>query len=557
MKALLAEYASDPQAVKAIRALFSTRESLFITGCSGTGKSRLIERIKNYLEKPCIQLAPTSATAINAGVQSIHSFLRLPQRTFTPEDEDIPVVDEVSQILEHVDLVIIDDVSLVRADLMNAMDISFRKHTGSDEPFGGKQLLLAGDLYLAGPAEDLTGLYPSRFFFGAPAFSAGYQLQVIELVKGYRFPDPDFFALVKQVRKGRPDAAAMRQINARLAGTTSAEEEPAVVQVFFSALSADRINREKYEKLPGADFTYTAVESGVFADATIETGCQAERLLKVKPGVRVLFIQDDADGRWVIGSAGVITDYTEEAIEVKVDGKDEPVEVRRSVWKAFEYGWDESTSTLTKRETGSLEQFPLKVQWAENVKNTYGKVFKSSLVDPGSGAYVHGMGYLALSRCTSLEDIELKSQLRAEDFIADESVTRFLASEMSVERNDALWMQLMEPAGPDNQEELEGLRVHNQALLESQSEMRRAIENHRGEIFKKNEKITALTAQVEELQKKADTTIGLEDSTRNEIRQLEKKVRKKDRWINFLLIIQLIYFIAVLGWILYQMYKQQ
>jgi hypothetical protein len=557
MKELLAEYSQDPQALKAIRTLFSTRESLFLTGCAGTGKTRLLGRMMSHLTKPFVLLAPTGLSAMNSGAQTIHSFFRLPQRTFTPEDEDIPVSDEVAELVEHVEVIIVDDVSLVRADLMNAMDISLRKHAGMDEPFGGKQMLFAGDLYQSAPAEDLVGLYPTKFFFGAPVFTEGFHLHVIELEQGYRYKDPEFFSIIRQIRKGRPDQETVKKINSRVIEAGLTEEEDPRLQVTFSALTTDRINREKFEQLLGVEYSYQALESGLFTDYSVDTGCPAERILKVKPDARVKFIQNDPDGRWSMGSGGRITDYSDDMIEVRLDGGGEPVQVMRSVWQSFEYAWDPGAGAISRKETGTLEQFPIRVLWAENVKSLTGQEFRNSIIDIGSGAFVHGQAYLALSRCGSLDDVQLRSQVRAEDFIADESVTRYLTGATSIARNDALWSMLMGQAGPDHLQELEELKEHNRVLQESHIDMRRAIENHRGDIFKKNEKITALTAQVEELQKKADSVEGFQESTHQEIKMLEKKIRKKDRWINFLLVIQLIYFIAVLAWILYQMYERQ
>ncbi len=551
MKQLLAEYSHDPQAQKVIRTLFTTTDSVFLTGCAGTGKSRLLSRVMETIKKPFIILAPNAFSAINSGGQTIHSFFRLPQRTFMPEDEEIPMDPELVLILGQTELVIIDDISLVRADLMNAIDLSLKKHLDSNEPFAGKQLLLVGDLFQAPPSEDPTGLYPTKYFFGAPGFK-NVRLWVIELGHSYRYHDSAFFEILQKIRTGRPDDAVIRKLNSRIQPGLLQNDESAGMLLALSNLSVDRINAEKYAELPGEEQLLPALETGIFDDYLQDSGSPVERLLKLKPDTQVVFIKDDPNGRWQSGTVGKVLGFNEDTLEIVTGPEDNHLVVERESWSIWEYGWDTDNNCISKRVGATITQFPVKPAWAVHPKGATTMVFEKMALDIGSGAFLHGQAYLAISRCTGLDQLTVRTLIHPEDFITDPAVITFMVSETSAGKEGELWCSLLDHAGNEQAQIVSALHVQNGKLQDTNSGLTVTLEAARRELVAGKEKQRATDENLKRLQERISAYEKEKAARSDDLQMLEKKIRKKDRWINFLLIIQLVFFLAALGLVLFK-----
>ncbi|HBB92913.1 MAG: hypothetical protein A2X22_07720 [Bacteroidetes bacterium GWF2_49_14] len=551
MNELLAEYSHDPQAQKVIRTLFTTTNSVFLTGCAGTGKTRLLGRIMETVRKTFILLAPNGFSAINSGGQTIHSFFRLPQRTFLPEDEEIPLDPELVLILGQTELIIIDDVSLVRADLMNAIDLSLKKHLDSSEPFAGIQLLLVGDLFQVPPSEDPTGLYPTKYFFGAPAFK-NFKLWVIELAHSYRYPDSAFFEILQKIRNGRPDDTVIRKLNSRIQPGLLQNDESAGILLAMSNLTVDRINAEKYADLPGEEQLLPALETGAFTDYLQDSGCPAERLLKLKPDTHVVFIKDDPKGRWMAGTMGRVLGFNEDTLEILTGPEDNHLVVERESWSLWEYGWDPEKNCISKREAGTMTQFPVKPAWAVLAKGASSLVFEKMALDIGSGAFLHGQAYLAISRCTSLDQLTVRTFIQSEDFITDPAVISFMVSETSADKEGELWSSLLDHAGNELAQKISALQVQNSKLQESNAGLTGTLEAAKKELYADREKQRVMNEGLSGLRERILAYEKEKAAWSEDLQMLEKRVRKKDRSINFLLIIQLVFFLAALGLVLFK-----
>lgn len=551
MKELLAEYSHDPQAQKVIRTLLTTTDSVFLTGCAGTGKSRLLGRIMETIKKQFILLAPNAFSAINSGGQTINSFFRFPQRTFMPEDEEIPMDPELVLILGQAELIIIDDVSLVRADLMNAIDLSLKKHLDSSEPFAGKQLLLVGDLFQAPPPEDPTGLYPTKYFFGAPTFKS-FKLWVIELAHSYRYHDSVFFEILKKIRTGRPDDTVIRKLNSRVQPGLLQDDESAGILLAMSNLTVDRINDEKYADLPGEEQILPALETGIFTDNFQDSGYPVERILKLKPDTHVVFIKDDPKGRWMAGTMGRILGFNEDTLEILTGPEDNHLVVERESWSVWEYGWDPENNCISKREAGTVTQFPVKAAWAVPPKGATGLVFEKMTLDIGSGAFLHGQAYLAISRCISLDQLTVRTLIQPEDFITDPAVLSFMVSETSAGKEGELWSSLLDHAGTELEHKISALQVQNGKLQESNAGLTVTLEAAKKELYAYREKQRAMDESINGLRERISAYEMEKVAWSEDLQRLEKIVRKKDRWINFLLIIQLVFFLAALGLVLFK-----
>jgi ATP-dependent exoDNAse (exonuclease V) alpha subunit len=321
--------------------------------------------------------------------------------------------------------VVIDEVSMVRADVMDAIDHSLRlNRKRPHEPFGGVQVILIGDLYQLPPIVDkelhdyFSDTYKSPYFFDAQVFNA-HPFEVIELQKVFRQRDPGFIELLNKVRNNQILAADLLTLNQRCVPSAAGGTGELAITLTSTNGLASQINVERLDALRAKACLFDAVVTGSFD----ESSCPTDRRLKLKPGAQVMMVKNDPNKRWVNGSLGVVHQLTHEGITVSFG--DAVFEVEPSAWDKIEYEYNPSDGRIEPRVTGSFRQYPIKLAWAITVHKSQGKTFDHVIIDLGRGAFAHGQTYVALSRCRSFEGIRLKSPIKRSDIILDGTVSRF------------------------------------------------------------------------------------------------------------------------------------
>lgn len=415
-----------------------TNRSVFLTGKAGTGKSTFLRYLTAGCPKKFVVLAPTGIAAVNVGGQTLHSFFHLPFTPFLPDDptysEDnlkrrLKYSHETIRLIREIELIIIDEISMVRADIIDFIDKILRVYTGRRrEPFGGRQLLLVGDVFqlepvvTSGVREILQRAYSTPYFFKAHVFD-GFDLVAVELRKVYRQCNPDFVAMLDRVRIGRPTPGDMKSINARVMRGDS--DAPGSTDDFSMTIATrrdivDHINDERLEALTTPSRTYVGSTTGEFPETAYPT--DLELILKV--GAQVVFIKNDMDRRWVNGTIGRIHEATDDVIMVELeDGSVHSVEVEK--WSNIRYRYDEETGKVSQEEIGTFMQYPLKLAWALTIHKSQGLTFDRVTVDVGRGAFSGGQTYVALSRCRSLEGISLRSTINERDIFVSPVIHNF------------------------------------------------------------------------------------------------------------------------------------
>lgn len=401
----------------------STR-SVFITGKAGTGKSTLLRYFRLKTKKNVVVLAPTGIAALNVNGQTLHSFFR-----FAPEllrKESITKNHRQVPLFEKIDTLIIDEVSMVRADMMDAIDYSLRLHRGSGQPFGGVQVVFFGDLYQLPPVVSGPDLkkyfadhFSSSYFFGANVFKT-FNFSVIELEKIFRQKDPVFINMLNNIREGKILQDDLSSLNRRVKPDFQASKDDLFITLATTNLIADNENQRRLNYLDTPTFTFNASISGQFESKSYPTDYN----LNLKVGAQVMLIKNDPDKRWVNGTIGKVTELTESSVEVEVNGSN--YELERAVWEEIEYKYDPEEKKINPIVKGSFTQYPLKLAWAVTIHKSQGKTFQQVVIDLGNGAFAHGQTYVALSRCTSFEGIILKGSVRARDIIVDQEVRNFM-----------------------------------------------------------------------------------------------------------------------------------
>ena len=427
--------------------LENSNQSVFITGKAGTGKSTFLTWFRNNTKKNYVVLAPTGIAAMNVAGQTIHSFFRLPPRPVNKKNLKPDYAR--NETFMNLELLIIDEVSMVRSDLMDGIDHLLRLNRNQpSQPFGGVQVALIGDLFQLPPVvtsnikDYILERFGGEYFFNAPVFMSSFQYIFFELTRIFRQKDEAFIRVLNNVRVNKTGFEEFVTLNSKYKDNV---ELPGKGQIFLTTTNknADKINKQELEKLDGKTYVYKAMLEGTLKSkfdqlekkwrhkeinnveflTRIEKVFPTQVILKLKVGAQIMMLKNDSTNRWVNGSVGTIKKLERDKIIVEIDNR--ICRVEREEWEEIDYKYDSRKKELTHTTKGKFSQFPLKLAWAITIHKSQGKTFDNIILDLGSGAFVYGQTYVALSRCRTLEGIVLNRQIQPTDIFADPKIVSY------------------------------------------------------------------------------------------------------------------------------------
>ncbi len=426
----------NPELALAWQFVVRTGTHLFLTGKAGTGKTTFLRRLKAECPKRMIVLAPTGIAAVNAGGVTIHSFFQLPFAPFIPEASfnadgkeayRYRFSREKKAIIRSTDLLVIDEISMVRADLLDAVDNVLRRYRERDKPFGGVQLLMIGDLHQLAPVakenewQVLKNYYDTPYFFSSKALKQA-TYYAIELKTVYRQSDAFFLNLLNNIRENRCDRHVLDLLNERCIPDFKPSEEEGYIRLVTHNAQAQRINDRELEQLSGRSYVFGAEIEGSFPDFAYPT----DKQLELKQGAQVMFVKNDTSGqhRYYNGMIGEVTRVSASAIEVKSKENGNPFLLQQEVWTNAKYTLDETTKEIKEEIEGTFRQYPLKLAWAITIHKSQGLTFNHAIIDV-SDSFAHGQTYVALSRCRTWEGLVLSAPISAKAIIRDADIDAF------------------------------------------------------------------------------------------------------------------------------------
>ena len=434
------ELTNNPQLKLAYDFIRYTGKNIFLTGKAGTGKTTFLKTLKKHSPKRMIVVAPTGVAAINAGGVTIHSFFQLPFSPHIPTDSHFNGEKKESSlnfnrfsrdkinIIRSLDLLVIDEISMVRADLLDAVDEVLRRYKNHDKPFGGTQLLMIGDLQQLAPVvrdedwEILKPYYDSTFFFGSRALQKTDYIS-IELKHIYRQSDEAFIGLLNRVRENKLDAETLATLNKRFVPGFSNQQHEGYITLTTHNYQAQELNDSKLRQLPAKQHSFKAEVSGEFPEYSYPTDFD----LLLKKDAQVMFVKNDSSGEklYFNGKIGRVVDIDDEVVYVQCPGEDDAIEVAPVEWQNMKYSVNEETKEIEENVAGTFRQYPLKLAWAITIHKSQGLTFEKAIID-ARAAFAHGQVYVALSRCKTLEGLVLSSQIGPQSVRSDSTILDFV-----------------------------------------------------------------------------------------------------------------------------------
>ncbi len=412
----------------ALELMTNSQKCIFVTGEAGTGKSTLLKYFVANTSKKLVVLSPTGVAAINVGGQTIHSFFKFPPRAISPSD----IIRQGGEIYQALDAIIIDEISMVRADLMDAIDKALRLNRGClDKSFGGAQIIMFGDLFQLPPVvtkseegQFFSQYYRSPYFFDAKVFDE-VDIQLVKLKTIFRQNDPEFVEVLNRVRVNKVDDKVLDVLNQRVDPHFESSSNNEYITLTTTNRRADTKNLHELERIPNSSRIYEGTIEGKFDEIYYPTDLR----LQLKVGAQVMMLTNDVGKRWANGTISIVEEMNDNSIKVRIpkpSGQPPQIcEVGRHEWEVPEYRIDHANGILTSSPIGTFKQFPLRLAWAITVHKSQGKTLDRAVVDLAGGAFAHGQTYVALSRCTSLDGLVLKRGVEHSDIIVDQRVFGF------------------------------------------------------------------------------------------------------------------------------------